>query len=63
VTIADYVADLRAATPSNGAELAVPNQEEETAQLNQMTDRLVRAERRLLPPSPRESVFYSPSSI
>ena len=33
VTIADFVADLRAATPSNGAELAVPDQMELRQQL------------------------------
>ena len=33
VTIADYVADLRAATPSNGVELAVPDQSELHASL------------------------------
>lgn len=40
VTISDYVADLRAATPSNGAELAVPDQNEVYAQLNQLKQRL-----------------------
>lgn len=33
-TIADFVADLRAATPSNGAELAVPDQMELRQKLN-----------------------------
>lgn len=36
VTIADYVADLRAATPSNGAELAVPDQNDVRDALNAM---------------------------
>lgn len=43
VTIADYVADVRAATPSNGAELAVPDQNEERARLEQLNRRLARA--------------------
>lgn len=34
VTIADYVADLRAATPSNGAELAVPDRQALQQQLD-----------------------------
>ena len=44
VTIADYVADLRAATPSNAAELAVPDQNEIYDRLNQLTIRMKRAQ-------------------
>ena len=43
VTIADYVADVRASTPSNGAELAVPDQTEERARLAQLNRRLAMA--------------------
>lgn len=48
VTISDYVADLRAATPSNGAELAVPDQNDIAVWFNQMTGRLVQATQRRL---------------
>ena len=43
VTIADFVADLRAATPSNAAELAAPDQNELRAALAQTEARLAQA--------------------
>ena len=43
VTIADFVADLRAATPSNAAELAVPDQNEISAWLAQTEGRMAQA--------------------
>lgn len=48
VTIADFVADLRAATPSNGAELAVPDQNELGALLRQLDGRMEHAVRNRL---------------
>lgn len=43
VTISDYVADVRASTPSNGAERAVPDQEEQRSILRQKQLRLCQA--------------------
>ena len=43
VTISDYVADLRASTPSNAAELAVPDQQQERQRLKGLTLRLRQA--------------------
>lgn len=43
VTISDFVADLRAATPSNAAELAVPDQNDIYARLDQLNARMKNA--------------------
>ncbi len=43
VTICDYVADLRAATPSNGAELAVPDQDAIRQNLDSSQERMAAA--------------------
>ena len=43
VTISDFVADLRAATPSNAAELAVPDQDALRQNLDSMTGAMVTA--------------------
>ena len=40
VTISDFVADLRAATPSNAAELSVPDQQEVRRHLRQLAGRM-----------------------
>ena len=46
VTISDFVADLRAATPSNAAELAVPDQNDLYARLDQLRARMKNAAER-----------------
>lgn len=48
VTIADFAADLRAATPSNAAELAVPDQNDVYNTLEQLRARLVQQMQREL---------------
>jgi len=48
VTISDYVADLRAATPSNAAELAVPDQDALRQNLDSISNFMVTAMQRQL---------------
>ncbi|PIW36701.1 MAG: exodeoxyribonuclease VII large subunit [Candidatus Kerfeldbacteria bacterium CG15_BIG_FIL_POST_REV_8_21_14_020_45_12] len=48
VTLADLVADVRASTPSNAAEIMVPDKRDVTLELAQITDRLERQLREIL---------------
>ena len=62
VTISDYVADLRAATPSNAAELAVQDQEALRQQLDSMSDAMVTAISRQLKSARKHLNVLSSSS-
>ena len=68
VTISDFVADLRAATPSNAAELAVPDQDALRQNLDSMTtamvaslDRLIRSAKRHLDVLSQSPALQSPA--
>ncbi len=45
VTISDFVADARASTPSNAAEIAVPDREDLSLRLKSLRERMTQAER------------------
>ena len=61
VTISDYVADLRAATPSNAAELAVPDQDALRQNLDQMSAAMATALTRQLTAARRHLKVLSES--
>lgn len=70
VTIADFVADLRAATPSNGAELIAPDQKELrktisefSGRLRSAAERIIRTERKRLELLRSARVLQSPRNI
>ena len=62
VTISDYVADIRAATPSNAAELAVPDQDALRQQLDATLDTLATAIKQKLQSARKHLNILSSSS-
>ena len=63
VTISDYVADLRAATPSNAAELAVPDQNELYQEIDLFQRRMEQAMKRRLKLSRQQLDVLSSSRV
>jgi len=63
VTISDYVADLRAATPSNAAELAVPDREALLQNLDALSDAMASALIRQLKISRQQLQRYAASPV
>jgi len=63
VTISDYVADLRAATPSNAAELAVPDQNELYQEIDLFQSRMEQAIKRRLKLSRQQLDVLSSSRV
>lgn len=63
VTIADYVADLRAATPSNAAELAVPDREALQQNLDSMVSSMASSLGRMLKAAKQQLNALSSSAV
>ena len=63
VTISDFVADLRAATPSNAAELAVPDQTELRRKLRSMEDAMLQSMQRQVKLSRQRLLSASKSRV
>ena len=63
VTISDYVADLRAATPSNAAELVVPDQADLRMQLRALQNRLTGAMTKQLHLSRQQLKYYADNRV
>lgn len=63
VTIADFVADLRAATPSNGAELAVPDQEAILQNLDGVSGNLLTVMRRQIHAASKQLQVLSDAQV
>lgn len=61
VTISDFVADRRASTPSNAAEIAVPDQNKIREQINHLAARLSQAEDRQLQHRKQQLEYYKSS--